>query len=43
MSRYDNKKVIIIGDRDGIPAPAIAECLKDKDAEVVFASTECFV
>ena len=43
MSRYDNKKVIIICDRDGIPAPAIAECLKDTTAEVVFASTECFV
>lgn len=43
MSRYDDKKVIIIGDRDGIPAPAIAECLKDSTADVVFASTECFV
>lgn len=43
MSRYDGKKIIIIGDRDGIPAPAIAECLKDIDCEVVFASTECFV
>ena len=43
MSRYDDKKVIIIGDRDGNPAPAIAECLKDSSAEIVFASTECFV
>lgn len=43
MSRYDGKKIIIIGDRDGIPAPAIAECLKGIDCEVVFASTECFV
>lgn len=43
MSRFDGKKIIIIGDRDGIPAPAIAECLKDTTAEVVFASTECFV
>lgn len=43
MSRYDQKKLIIIGDRDGIPAPAIAECLKGIDTEVVFASTECFV
>ena len=43
MSMLNGKKLIIIGDRDGIPAPAIAECLKDTEAEVVFASTECFV
>ena len=30
MSIFDeNKKVIIIGDRDGIPGPAIEECVKD--------------
>lgn len=38
-----DKKIIIIGDRDGIPAPAIEECVKGTGAEVVFASTECFV
>lgn len=38
-----DKKVIIIGDRDGIPAPAIEECVKTTGAEVVFAATECFV
>jgi glycine/sarcosine/betaine reductase complex component A len=43
MSVLDGKKVIIIGDRDGIPGPAMVECLKDTGAEVVFSSTECFV
>lgn len=43
MSLYDGKKVIIIGDRDGIPGPAIEECLKETEAEVVFSATECFV
>lgn len=43
MGLYDGKKVIIIGDRDGIPGPAIEECLKNTGAEVVFSSTECFV
>ena len=43
MSRYTGKKVIIIGDRDGIPGPAIQECLKSIDCEVIFSSTECFV
>lgn len=37
------KKVIAIGDRDGIPGPAIEACVNSAGAEVVFASTECFV
>lgn len=40
---FDNKKVIIIGDRDGIPGQAIEACLENTSAEVVFSSTECFV
>lgn len=43
MSIFAGKKVIVIGDRDGIPGPAIAECLTGTGAEVVFSSTECFV
>lgn len=37
------KKAICIGDRDGIPGPAIEACVASAGAEVVFASTECFV
>ena len=43
MSILENKKVIIIGDRDGIPGPAIEEGVKTAGGEVVFSSTECFV
>lgn len=43
MAILDGKKVIIIGDRDGVPGPAIAECVKTAGGEVVFSSTECFV
>lgn len=43
MAILDGKKVIVIGDRDGIPGPAIAECAVSAGAEVVFSSTECFV
>ena len=44
MSVLENKKVIIIGDRDGIPGPAIEECVNTvESAEVIFSSTECFV
>ena len=37
------KKVIIIGERDGIQGPAIAECIKSAGAEPVLVQTQCFV
>jgi len=43
MNLFENRKVVVIGDRDGIPGPAIDECLKTAGAEIVFSSTECFV
>lgn len=38
-----SKKIIILGDRDGVPGPAIEACVKSAGAEVVFSTTECFV
>lgn len=43
MGLLTGKKAIIIGDRDGIPGPAIEACVKSAGGEVVFSSTECFV
>lgn len=43
MSLLNGKKVIIIGDRDGVPGMAIEDCAKSAGAEVLFSSTECFV
>lgn len=44
MSILDGKKIIIIGDRDGIPGQAIEECVKTvPTAQVVYSATECFV
>lgn len=37
------KKAVVIGERDGVPAPAIGACLAGAGAEVIFAATECFV
>ena len=34
MAILNGKKTIIIGDRDGIPGPAIEECVKTAGAEV---------
>lgn len=38
-----DKKIIILGDRDGVPGQAVEECVKPLGADVVFSSTECFV
>lgn len=37
------KKVLCIGERDGVAAPAIAECVKDAGGEPVLTLTQCFV
>ena len=43
MSLLEGKKAIVIGARDGVPGPAIEECIKAAGADVIFSSTECFV
>ena len=40
---FKDKKVIILGERDGVPGPAIAACMEAVGAEVIFSATECFV
>jgi glycine/sarcosine/betaine reductase complex component A len=37
------KKTIVIGERDGVQGPAIAECVTSAGAEVVLVVTQCFV
>ena len=41
--KLHGKKVIALGERDGVPGPAIAECVRSAGADVVFVETECFV
>jgi betaine reductase len=41
--KLEGKKAIALGERDGVPGPAIAECVRSAGAEVVFIETECFV
>ena len=43
MAILKDKKVVIIGDRDGVPGPAIAESVKTAGGDVHFSSTECLV
>jgi len=37
------KKVIIIGERDGVQGPAIEACIRSAGAESVIMQTQCFV
>ena len=37
------KRVIAIGERDGVQGPSIAECVEAAAGKVVYAVTECFV
>jgi glycine/sarcosine/betaine reductase complex component A len=41
--KLEGKKVIALGERDGVPGPAIAECVRTAGAAVIFVETECFV
>ena len=43
MSKLAGKKLILLGERDGIPSPAMESVFANIGAEVVFAATECFV
>jgi hypothetical protein len=40
---FDGKKVIVIGERDGVAGPAMAACVEAAGAPVAYVATECFV
>jgi betaine reductase len=37
------KRVLVIGERDGVNAPAIEKCVRSLGADVIYAETLCFV
>ena len=37
------RKVLALGERDGVSGPAIAACVQAAGGTVVFTATECFV
>ena len=43
MGKLAGKKVILLGERDGVPSPAMEACFAGTEAEVVYSATECFV
>lgn len=43
IMQLKGKKVIILGERDGIQGPAIAACLQSAGADPLLVQTQCFV
>jgi betaine reductase len=43
MGKLSGKKLILLGERDGVPSLSMEACFAESGAEVVFAATECFV
>jgi glycine reductase len=37
------KQVIVLGDRDGVPGPAIEACVQAAGGTVVHLATQCYV
>ena len=37
------KKLIILGERDGVPAPVIEQAISGLGGEVMYSATQCFV
>ncbi len=37
------KRIIILGERDGVPGPAIEACIRSAGAEPALVETQCFV
>ncbi len=38
-----DRKVIALGERDGVSGPSVEACVKAAGGTVVFNATECFV
>ena len=43
MGKLAGKKLILLGERDGIPSMALEKLFEDSGADIVFSVTECFV
>jgi betaine reductase len=43
MVELKDKLVLALGERDGVPAPALQACAESAGAQVIYAETQCFV
>ena len=43
MVDLKDKLVLALGERDGVPAPALQACAESAGARIIYADTQCFV
>jgi betaine reductase len=43
MIDLKGKLVLALGERDGVPGPALKACAESAGAQVIYVSTQCFV
>jgi betaine reductase len=43
MAMFEGRQAIVIGERDGVAGPAIAQCVQAAGGEVAYMDTACFV
>jgi betaine reductase len=43
MVDLKGKLVLALGERDGVPGPALQACAESAGAEVIYTATQCFV
>ena len=41
MGKLEGKKLLLLGERDGVPSPAMEAVFKNSGAEMVLSATEC--
>lgn len=39
----NSKRIIVIGDCNGVATDTIVECLESINAQIVFRTTQCFI
>jgi glycine/sarcosine/betaine reductase complex component A len=39
---FKDRLVLALGERDGVPAPALAKCIESAGGRVIYAATQCF-
>lgn len=42
MVEFKGKLVLALGERDGIPAPALEKCVQSAGGQVIYSATQCF-
>lgn len=43
MIDFKGKLVLCLGERDGVPGPALQACVESAGGEVIYSDTQCFV